>query len=119
MRGACGVPCNKAKVLSDFFAKQHETMLEQREKLAAKRAAAAAGGSSSGGEKRPRVEMPDQAAGKPLGETAEEQAEREKKEAEAAEAERLLILRFEGAGADADREGVEACVNPHAKAAYM
>ena len=120
MRGACGVPCNKAKVLSDYFSRQHETMLEQREKLAAKRAAAAAAGGSSGsGEKRPRVEMPDQAAGKPLGETAEEQAEREKKEAEQAEADRLLILRFEGAGADADREGVEACVSPHAKFSYI
>lgn len=102
-KGACGIPCNKAKLLKDFYDKQHECALEQRAKIAAKRAAKAdgSGGGGAAGEKRPRTE-----------ETAEEAAEREKQEAAAAEADRLLVLKFEGAGAEADREAVEALLAP-------
>jgi lupus La protein len=102
-KNACGVACTKAKLLKDFFDRQHSTMLEQR----AKRAAAG----SSGERKRPR--------GPEAEESAEARAEREAREAAQAEAERMLVLRFEGAGEGADREAVDAAVRPHAKLAFI
>lgn len=94
MRGASGVLVNKAKLLSDFFAKQHATVIEQKEKRAAKQAAGS-------GTKRAAPDAP----------SAEEQAaaaaaNAEKRKTEAAEY-RQLVIRFEGAGETADRECCE------------
>ena len=109
-KGACGIPNNKAKLLKDFFDKQHACALEQREKIAAKRAKRQREGGDEGG---------GGGGGPPAEETAEQKAAREVEEAAMAEAERLLVIRFEGAGPDADREAVQALVEPHAKAAYI
>jgi hypothetical protein len=106
-RGGCGIANNKAKLLKDFFDKQHACALEQREKMAAKRAKRQRDGGDSGG------------GGPPAEETPEQKAAREAEAAAMAEAERLLVIRFEGAGPDADREAVQALVEPHAKAAYI
>ena len=105
-KGTCGIDCNKARLLKDFFDKQHEFVLEQRAKIAAKRLAkgdgSAGGASGAPKDKRPRVE-----------ETDEERTVREKNEAE-------LVIRFEGAGPSADRESVEALLSPLGiRAAYI
>lgn len=95
-KGAAGVTCTKVKLLCDFFKGQHESILEQREKRAAK----AAGGGGAAGSKREREA--------PAPPTAEElAAAAAKRKAEAAEFGKL-VLRFEGAGESADREGCEA-----------
>ena len=113
-KSRCNVICQKAKLLVDFFAKQHESQLEQREKLAGKKRAREEKGDAGG----TSAAAPPQAE-----ETPEAKAEREAKEAAAKEAqaaeERKLVLRFEGAGEGAGREEVQAVMPKDVTVKYI
>jgi len=107
-KGACGISCNKARLLRDFFDKQDVTIREQKEKRAAK--LAAGGGTSSSatsGTKRPA----EGEAGEAEPETAEQAAARELKE----EKEQALLVRFQKAGPSTDRETLEVICGAYGK----
>jgi len=87
------IACNKGKILADFYESQDRTIQEQKEKRAAKEKQGGGGGSSA-----------KRAAPQP---------------SPASEAERNLVLRFEGAGATADRECVQEACSAHAEVAYI
>ena len=116
MRNGCGVVCMKAKLLSDFYERQHASVLEQRQKMASKKRPRAEDGESGGA-----------AGSAPAIESAEEVAAREAAEAAAKAAqaieERKLVLRFEGiVGEEVGREEVTAAVAkaaPSCKVAYI
>ena len=55
-KGSAGVPCNKAKHLQDFFDKQKETILEQKQKRALKAASGEPSASAASGAQRAREE---------------------------------------------------------------
>ena len=116
-QGRVGVPCNKARLLKDFFAKQQQTIDEHRTKREAKKAAAAAGGggdggggssSGGGGQKRGREEEGEE------GGAAEEAADPARDAAE-----RAVLLCVEGVGAAAERETFEKVLQPFGKVAFI
>lgn len=102
-RQGCGIPCAKAKILTDFFERQHASVLEQRQKM--------------GSKKRPRPEDGEGGGGggeTSAAETPEERAAREASEAAAKAAQDILdqklVLRFDGVGDGVGREEVTAAV---------
>jgi hypothetical protein len=106
-KNKAGVEVNKAKLLSHFFEKQHQVIVEQKEKRAAKAEKKAAGGA-----KRPREEGAGSAAPQAPALSEEElKAQRE--------ADRAVLVRVEQVGATADRELLEKLCNPHGKVAFV
>ena len=85
----------KAKVLRDFFESQAKSIIEMREK----RAARAAGGETSAG--------------------GGEGAKREREEAEEKPIERGLVLHFDGAKEGVDREALSKACEAHGEVAYV
>ena len=111
-RGSCGIACAKSKVLSEFYARQHASVLEQRLKLATKKRPRDEGGEGAGSSGSAVVEESAEAK------AAREAAEASAREAKAAE-DRLLVLRFEGAGEGAGREEVAAVLPADSAVAYI
>jgi len=92
-----GIPCNKCKLLRDFYESQEKSVVEQREKRAAKMAA---GGAGSAGEGAKRAREPAAAPERPTPEPG-------------------LVLRFDGVGGEADREAVAAVCAPHGDVGFV
>ena len=108
--GRSGV-CTKAKLLSEFFDSQAKSILEQRQKRAAKLAGGggAAAGGAAGNSGAPASGAPASGA-PPTGQGA-------KRERETVQS--GSVLRFEGAGAETTRELVASLCKEHGECAFV
>ena len=107
------IVCNKAKLLRDFYQSQHETILEQKRKRAAKaaRAAGKSAGSDAapraGGEKRAHDDGSDDAP------VDEETLRRQ------AADDLAMLLKVESVGPEATREILTELCSPFGKVAWV